>query len=78
MGVPGHDQRDYDFAKKHDLPIVYVITNQINDAAYEGDGIHINSPLINNLDIAQSKKVMLAYLTKHKIGVEHITYKLKD
>jgi leucyl-tRNA synthetase len=79
MGVPAHDSRDYKFAKLQALPIVYVINKKgENDSAYEGDGTHINSPLINGHNIDDSIKIMSEYLIKNKLGSPQISYKLKD
>jgi leucyl-tRNA synthetase len=78
MGVPGHDQRDYDFAVKYKLPIRFVIETPNQKKAYEGDGSHINSFFINNLHIEAANKKIIAYLHEHKIGKEYITYKMKD
>lgn len=79
MGVPAHDGRDYKFAKLQALPIVYVINKKgENDRAYEGDGTHINSPLINGHNIEQSIKILNEYLIKNKLGSTQVSYKLKD
>jgi leucyl-tRNA synthetase len=78
MGVPAHDQRDYDFASKYQLPIRFVIETSNQKQAYENDGIHINSELINGLNIAQANTKILAYLQQHNIGKSCITYKMKD
>jgi leucyl-tRNA synthetase len=54
MAVPGHDQRDHDFAKKYDLPIIRVLTGgeteDITYAAHTGDGLLINSEFLDKLD----------------------------
>ena len=56
MAVPAHDQRDYDFAKKFDLPIIQVIEGgDITREAWEGDGALINSGFLNGLHVAESK-----------------------
>jgi leucyl-tRNA synthetase len=78
MGVPGHDQRDYDFALKYKLPIKYVIASNDNTQAFEGDGEHINSDLINGLHIEDGSQAIIKYITEHKIGKKIITYKMKD
>jgi leucyl-tRNA synthetase len=79
MGVPAHDSRDYKFAQLQKLPIVYVIDNKEKiKGAYEGDGAHINSPLINEHDIEQSIKIINDYLINHKLGSLQTFYKLKD
>ena len=61
FGCPGHDQRDFDFAKKYDLPIIRVVSDgKDNDLeeAYTGSGNLINSDFLNDLNIDQAKKKM--------------------
>lgn len=77
MGVPGHDERDFEFASKFKLPIEYVIECP-KDGAYIGDGKHINSDLINGLNKEDAIKVIVEFLEKKNLGRKHITYKLKD
>jgi leucyl-tRNA synthetase len=78
MGVPGHDQRDFDFAKQHDIDIRFVIETNNHNKAYEEDGLHVNSELINGLNIKQANETIIKFLQKNKLGKTHITYKLKD
>jgi leucyl-tRNA synthetase len=78
MGVPGHDQRDYDFALQYKLPIEFVIKTSNTNKAYEDDGVHINSPLIDGLHINAANEKIIEYLHKHKIGKKVITFKMKD
>ncbi|MDR0832347.1 MAG: leucine--tRNA ligase [Bacillales bacterium] len=81
MGVPAHDQRDYDFAKKFSLPIVEVIKGgDISEKAFEDveTGILINSPLINNLDVEEAKKTIITYLENNKLGEKTVQYKMQD
>jgi leucyl-tRNA synthetase len=79
MGVPGHDERDYRFSQIQNIPIQYVIENSLqHNGAYEGDGKHINSPLINDCNIVDGTHIINEYLIKHKLGKKHISYKLKD
>ena len=77
MGVPAHDERDYEFATKFNLPIQYVIECDQN-GVYTGDGKHINSDIINGLNKADASKVIIECLVKNNLGCEHVTYKLKD
>ncbi|MDR1991354.1 MAG: leucine--tRNA ligase [Mycoplasmataceae bacterium] len=78
MGVPAHDQRDYEFAITYKLPIKFIIATDVQNQAYIGDGVHINSELINGLKIEAASKKIIDYLKTNKIGKTHITYKMKD
>ncbi len=77
MGVPAHDERDFEFAKLFNLPVNYIIECEHN-GAYTQDGKHINSEFLNGLNIADANKTMIEYLTKNNLGHTHCTYKLKD
>lgn len=79
MAVPAHDQRDYDFAKKFNLPIIQVIEGgDISEAAYEGDGVLVNSGFLNGMHVEQSKKAMTDWLTERGLGKGTVNYKLRD
>ena len=79
MAVPAHDQRDYEFAKKFDIKITQVIEGgNIVEEAYEGNGIHINSGFINNLNKEEAINKMNNWLEENKIGKATINYKLRD
>lgn len=79
MAVPAHDQRDYEFAKKFDIKITQVIKGgKIDKEAYEGDGIHINSEFINDLNKEDAINKMNNWLEKNGIGKATINYKLRD
>jgi len=79
MAVPGHDQRDYDFAKKFDLPIIEVISGgNIKESAYEGDGVLVNSEFLNGLKVEDSKGKMIDWLEKKGAGYGTTNYKLRD
>ena len=82
MAVPAHDQRDYDFAKKFDLPIIEVIQCpsdfDLSKAAWEGDGALVNSEFLNGLHVAESKKKMTEWLEERGLGKGTINYKLRD
>lgn len=78
MAVPAHDQRDYEFAKKFELDIRPVLEGDISEAAFVGDGKHINSDIINGLDKEDAILKMNDYLEEHKIGKRHVNYKLRD
>lgn len=79
MSVPAHDERDYEFAKKFNLPIVPVLEGgNIEEAAHTGDGKHINSDFLNGLDKAEGVKKMITWLEEKKLGTKKINYKLRD
>lgn len=78
MGVPAHDQRDFDFAKEIKLPIKFIIETKDHSKAYEDDGKHINSEFINGLNNEQAKQTINKWLKKSKLGEEQVAYKLKD
>jgi leucyl-tRNA synthetase len=81
MAVPGHDERDHEFAKKFGIKIVRVLEGgekPIEEAAHAGDGTIMNSGFLNGMQKAQGIEVMLQYLEKIGIGKRTITYKLRD
>jgi leucyl-tRNA synthetase len=79
-GVPAHDERDLEFAKKFDLPIVVVVQPTGDEPAigFTGDGIAVNSPIINGLTSAAAKKKITAWLEERGQGKRAINYKLRD
>ena len=80
MAVPGHDQRDFEFAKKYELKIIQVIDGKanINEEAYTGDGVLINSEFLNKLPIKEAKVKICEWLESNSIGKKATNYKLKD
>ncbi len=79
MAVPAHDTRDYDFAKKFNLPIIPVLEGgDITKEAFTGDGKHINSNFLNGLDKKQAIDKMAAWLKEHGCGKKTVTYKLRE
>ena len=79
MAVPGGDQRDYDFAKAFDLPIVEVVTGgDVLKEAYAGEGRHVNSGFLDGLDVADGKAKMIAWLEEEGVGTGTVNYKLRD
>ena len=90
MAVPAHDQRDFEFAKKFDLPIKEVIKSKnpsdtLRDSngnltqAFEADGIMINSGQFNGLDAkTEGSKKIIDFLSKQGNAEQHVTYKLRD
>ena len=79
-GVPAHDERDLEFAKKFDLPIVEVVQPLSNEPAlgFVGEGIAINSPIIDGLTTAEAKKKITKWLEERGQGKGAINYKLRD
>ncbi len=79
MAVPSGDQRDWEFARRFNIPIVEVVQGgDIDTAAYIGDGPHVNSGFLNGLDIAEAKTRTVAWLEQHGHGERTVTYKLRD
>jgi leucyl-tRNA synthetase len=79
MAVPAHDTRDYEFARKFDLPIVEVISGgDISREAYTGDGILVNSEILNGLNVPQAKKRITEWLVGRGLGKAAINYRLRD
>ncbi len=79
MAVPAHDTRDYEFAKMFDLPIIEVISGgNIEKEAWTGDGILVNSPLIDGLNVGEAKKKITRWLEEKGLGKGTVNYKLRD
>ena len=83
MAVPGHDERDYEFAKKFDIPIVEVISGgNLDKEAFTGDGILVNSEYkdfsINGLNVPEAIKKITKWLEEKGIGKYKVNYKLRD
>ena len=79
MAVPAHDERDYAFAKKFNLPIVQVLEGgNIEEAAHTEDGLHINSGFLNGLNKQDAIDTMIKYLEDNNIGKKQINYKMRE
>lgn len=84
MAVPAHDQRDYDFAKKYDLPIIKVIdpTDDVDDDDvidfYSGEGKLINSGDFDGTPTSDAREQIVAWLEEQGIGHSKVTYKMRD
>jgi leucyl-tRNA synthetase len=79
MAVPAHDQRDWEFARTFDLPIVEVITGgNIEQGAWEGEGWLVNSPLIDGMEVPAAKQKITAWLEQTGHGKAKVNYKLRD
>ena len=78
MAVPAHDERDYAFSKKYNLPIKKIIDCDVTENAFTEDGPHINSDFINGLNIEGGKKKITEKLIELGKGKYKINYKLRD
>lgn len=78
MAVPCHDQRDFDFAKKHHIEMIQVIEGDCTEAAFEGDGKHINSSFADGMNNEEAKKAITEKLIEINKGRYQVNYKLRD
>ncbi|HHM2965664.1 TPA: leucine--tRNA ligase [Staphylococcus aureus] len=79
MAVPAHDDRDYEFAKKFDLPIIEVIEGgNVEEAAYTGEGKHINSGELDGLENEAAITKAIQLLEQKGAGEKKVNYKLRD
>ncbi|MCA9381324.1 leucine--tRNA ligase [Candidatus Dojkabacteria bacterium] len=84
MGMPGHDQRDFDFAKKFDLPVKYTLQPKDEgfefpkDKAFEGEGYQINSDEFDGLWWEEAKEKIMEKLIADKKAIKKVNYKLRD
>ncbi|HEX5502755.1 MAG TPA: leucine--tRNA ligase [Thermomicrobiales bacterium] len=80
MAVPGHDERDYEFARKFDLPIVEVVASEagIAAAAWTGPGALVNSGQFDGLPSEEGKKAIVAWLAERGLAEPKVTYRLRD
>ncbi|MCM1535782.1 MAG: leucine--tRNA ligase, partial [Clostridium sp.] len=83
MAVPAHDERDWDFAKKFNLPIIEVVAGSpvsVQEAVYTdvATGTLVNSEFLDGLSVADAKEKIIAFLEEKKIGTRKTNYKLRD
>ncbi len=78
FACPGHDERDFDFAKKYDLPVLKVIDVQDSCLPYMGDGVLINSEFLNGLTVEEARKTIINTIEKEGKGQRKIFFKLRD
>ena len=78
MAVPAHDDRDYAFSKKFNLPMKQVIEGNLEDGAITGDGKHINSDFLDGLNKEDAINRMVEYLEDKGIGEKKVNYRLRD
>ncbi len=80
MAVPAHDTRDWEFAKKFNLPIIEVLKSEVDvqEQAWTEDGIHVNSGFLDGLNKKDAIEKMISFLEEKKIGKRAVNYKLRD
>ena len=79
MAVPAHDTRDYEFAKKFNIPIIQVLEGgSIENEAYTDDGLHINSGFLDGLNKSDAIAKMLNWLEENNCGKQKANYKMRD
>ena len=85
MAVPAHDERDWEFAQKFNMPIIQVVESSegpvdVNEAAFVdvATGKLVNSGFLNGMEVAEAKKAIIEYLEKENIGTQKTNYKLRD
>ncbi|MFZ9888855.1 MAG: leucine--tRNA ligase [Myxococcota bacterium] len=81
MAVPGHDERDHEFARRFSLPIVRVVAGgegAIEDAAYTGDGALVNSGFLDGLGVSDAKGRMTEWLSAEGKGTRKVQFRLRD
>ena len=82
MAVPAHDTRDWDFAKKFNMPIIEVVAGgeDVQKEAYTDveDGVMVNSGFLNGMSVAQAKTAIIEDLAKKGVGVKKVNFKLRD
>lgn len=78
MAVPAHDERDFEFAKKYDLPMKAVLEGDMTEGAFTGDAAHINSDFINGMNNTDAKAAVINWLEENQKGSRKVNYKLRD
>ena len=79
MAVPAHDDRDYEFAKKFNIPIIQVLAgDSIEEHAYTKDGVHINSEFLDGLNKEDAINKMISWLEENNCGKKQVNYRLRD
>lgn len=78
MAVSAHDERDFEFAKKYDLPMKAVLEGDMTEGAFTGDAAHINSDFINGMNNTDAKAAVINWLEENQKGSRKVNYKLRD
>lgn len=78
MAVPGHDERDFEFAETFDLPVKYVIEGELTNGVFSGDGSHVHSNELDGLNNKDAMSKAIALLEAKGLGEKKVNYKLRD
>ena len=85
MSVPAHDQRDFDFARKYDLPVIVVVNPKDEDldgntmeAAYTGEGLMVNSGDFNGMPNREAMESIATFMENNDIGKKTVSFRLRD
>lgn len=78
MAVPGHDERDYEFAQTFNLPVQYVIEGELTNGVFTGDGPHIHSDALNGMNNTEAISKAIEILEAKGHGEKKVNYKLRD
>ena len=78
FGCPAHDHRDYEFATKYQLPIIKVLECEDSELPYTGDGVIINSPILNGMTKDNAIQKIIEHFEANNMGTKSINYKLRD
>jgi leucyl-tRNA synthetase len=79
MAVPGHDQRDWEFARQFGLPVVEVISGgDLEKSAHTGNGALVNSGFLDGLEVKAAKQAMVEWLEQRALGKGAVNYRLRD
>ena len=80
FACPAHDERDHEFAKKFNLPIIEVVKGgeNVQEIPYTEDGEHVNSEFLDGLNIVDAKTKIISWLSENNFGKSEINYRLRD
>ena len=78
MAVPGHDERDHEFAQTFNLPVQYVIEGELTNGVFTGDGPHIHSDALNGMNNSEAISKAIEILEAKGHGEKKVNYKLRD
>jgi leucyl-tRNA synthetase len=78
FGCPAHDHRDYEFATKYQLPVIKVLECEDSELPYTGDGVVINSPILNGMTKDNAIQKIIEHFEANNMGTKSVNYKLRD